>query len=47
MSYENRKKEYDRLIRLHREKDIPQNLLDEFGPAEKPATISSKKKGKK
>ena len=42
MSYKNRKKEYDRLKSLNRDNDIPQNLLDEFGPVEKLDSVPSK-----
>jgi hypothetical protein len=42
MSYKNRKKEYERLISLGREKDISQALQDEFGA--KPPTIEPVKK---
>ena len=35
MSYENRKREFARLLDLGREKDIPQSLWDEFKPQNK------------
>jgi len=33
LSEENRRKEYDRLIKLGRTKDIPESLTSEFGEA--------------
>ena len=35
MSYENRRREFNRLMDLGREKDIPQDLMDEFKPKDK------------
>ena len=35
MSYENRKREFKRLMDAGREKDIPQSLWDEFKPKDK------------
>ena len=44
MSYANRKKEYERLISLGREKDICQSLKDEFEAASAPSPIELMKK---
>ena len=42
MSKENRKKEYDRLISLGRERDIPESLVKEFGEIKKDEKKESK-----
>ena len=47
MSYKNRKNEYDRLVKLERQADIPQELKDEFSQPAKVAVSSSKKRGKR
>ena len=56
MSKENRENEYNRLMELDREKDIPQKLKDEFGknptpkpqvPSPTPKASTSSKGGKK
>jgi hypothetical protein len=49
MSYENRKREFKRLMDAGREKDIPQSLFDEFKPHvkiedKKPIQVKSIKK---
>ena len=46
MSAKNRKGEYDRLVSLARQADIPQSLKDEFEKKET-VKIETKKKGKK
>ena len=47
MSYENRKREYERLVNLGREKDIPQSLIDEFGKIKKSKDDIKKKEKEK
>ena len=50
MSYNNRLREYDRLVALGRDRDIPKSLMDEFGKpkdSSKPIPLKSKKVKKK
>jgi len=44
MSFENRKREFDRLAAAGRVSEIPQSLIDEFGKVEKVAKVTPKKK---
>ena len=47
MSVGNRKAEYDRLVKLGRFKDIPQDLLKEFGEVSQTSKPKAKKATKK